>query len=111
MRASRLSRVRMRGLLKMRSIPLDSAAERRTARLIVLSIEPKVRPSAPPAPVPTVAGKLTAKFGLATVRVKGLKPAVGVLPSLAPPTRPTELGKARPVGLPVAEENVVSPPH
>src|SRR3954468_20156003 len=111
MRASRLSKVKIRGLLKMRSMPLVSAAERRTAKLTVLSIEPKVRPSAPPEPVPTVAGRLTAKFGLATVRVKGLKPAVGVLPSLAPPARPTELGKARPVGLPVAAENVVLPPH
>src|SRR4051812_12923618 len=111
MRASRLSRVRMRGLLRMRSIPLDSAAERRTARLMVLSIEPKVRPRAPPDPVPPVAGGLTAKFGFATVRVKGLRPAVGVLPSLAPPAKPIELGNASPVGLPVAEEKVVSPPH
>src|SRR5258708_317700 len=111
MRASRLSRVRMRGLLKIRSMPLDSAADTRTATLIVLSIGPKVRPSAPPDPVPTAAGRLTAKFGLATVRVNGLRPAVGVLPSLAPPTRPIELGNARPVGLPVADENVVSPPH
>src|SRR5580704_13179321 len=95
----------------MRSMPLDSAADKRTDKLIVLSIEPKVRPSAPPAPVPTAAGRLTAKFGFATVRVKGLRPAVGVLPSLAPPTRPIELGNAKPVGLPVAEENVVSPPH
>src|SRR6478735_8825123 len=111
MRASRLSRVSTRGLLKMRSMPLDSAADRRTAKLTVLSIEPKVRPSAPPAPVPTAAGRLTAKFGLATVRVNGLRPAVGVLPSLAPPARPIELGNARPVGLPVAAEKVVSPPH
>src|SRR3954467_4195364 len=107
MRASRLSKVKIRGLLKIRSMPLDSAADRRTARLMVLSIEPKLRPSAPPAPVPTAAGRLTAKFGLATVRVNGLRPAVGVCVSLAPPTMPTELGNARPVGLPVAGENVV----
>src|SRR6478752_9385608 len=105
MRASRLSKVKMRGLLKIRSMPLDSAADRRTARLTVLSIEPNVRPMAPPDPVPTAAGRLTAKFGLATVFVKGLKPAVGVFASLAPPTTPTEFGKARPVGLPVAAEN------
>src|SRR6188768_2618766 len=111
MRASRLSSVKIRGLDKMRSMPFDSAADRRTARLMVLSIDPKVRPRAPPRPVPTAAGRLTAKLGLATVLAKGLKPAVGVLPSLAPPAKPTEFGNARPVGLPVAAEKVASPPH
>src|SRR5690349_22456214 len=101
----------MRGLDRMRSRPLASAAERRTARLIVLSTEPSERPMAPPDPVPTAAGRFTAKFGLATAFVNGLKPAVGVLASLAPPTTPTEFGKARPVGLPVAAEKVPSPPH
>ena len=92
-------------------MPLDSAAESLTARFTVLSIEPKVRPSAPPCPVPTAAGRLTAKFGFATVFENGLRPAVGVCPSLAPPATPTALGKARPIGLPVAGENVASPPH
>src|SRR5687767_6604828 len=101
----------MRGLLRMRSRPVASAADRRTARLRVLSIEPKLRPSAPPCPVPTAAGRLTAKFGLGTALENGLRPAVGVLPSLAPPTTPTEFGNARPVGLPVAAEKVASPPH
>ena len=76
-----------------------------------MSTEPKLKPIAPPDPVPTAAGRFTAKFGLATVFVKGLKPAVGVLASLAPPTTPTEFGNARPVGLPVAAENAASPPH
>ena len=44
----------------------------------MLLIEPNERPSAPPCPVPTVAGRLTAKFGLETVLVKGDRPAVGV---------------------------------
>src|SRR6188508_2418066 len=111
MRATLLSSVNTRGLERMRSIPLDSAAERRTARLMVLSIEPNVRPSAPPVPVPTTAGRFTAKLGFATLLVKGLRPAVGVWESLAPPAMPTALGKASPVGLPVAGENVASPPH
>ena len=34
-------------------MPLDSAAERRTLRLMLLSTEPKDRPRAPPDPVPT----------------------------------------------------------
>src|SRR5258706_3678121 len=101
----------MRGLDKMRSMPLDSAADRRTARLMVLSIEPNVRPIAPPEPVPTVAGKLTAKLGFGTLFVNGERPAVGVFTSLAPPTTPTELGNASPVALPVAGLNVASPPH
>src|SRR3954447_2128130 len=101
----------MRGLERMRKSPLASAAERRTARLIVLSTDPNVRPMAPPDPVPTAAGRFTAKFGLATVLVNGLRPAVGVFASLAPPTTPTEFGKARPVGLPVAAEKAASPPH
>ena len=44
----------------------------------MLSIDPKVRPSAPPWPVPTVAGRLTAKFGLGTWFWSGDRPAVGV---------------------------------
>src|SRR5436190_24096244 len=106
MRASWLSSVRMRGLERMRSIPFDSAAERRRFKLKLLSTEPKVRPMAPPDPVPTAAGRFTAKFGFATVRWNGESPAVGVLPSVAPPTRPTLFGNASPVGLPVADENV-----
>ena len=54
-------------------------------------------------------GFLRASMSMATE--KGLSPAVGVLVSLAPPTTPTELGKARPVGLPVAAEKLASPPH
>ena len=69
----------MRGLEMMRSMPLASAAERRSARLKALLIEPSVRPSAPPAPVPTVAGRLTAKLGLETELVNGERPAVGVV--------------------------------
>src|SRR5688572_27152575 len=111
MRASLLSSVRIRGLDRIRNMPLASAAESRSERLKLLSIEPKVRPSAPPCPAPTAAGRLTAKFGLATVLANGLRPAVGVLLSLAPPTMPTEFGNATPVGLPVAPEKVASPPH
>src|SRR3954462_3315173 len=103
--------VRMRGLEMIRSMPDDSAADRRIPRLPVLLIDPRARPIAPPLPVPTAAGRLTAKFGLATVLVKGERPAVGVWASLAPPATPTAFGKARPVGLPVAGENVASPPH
>src|SRR3954449_9904985 len=111
MRALWLSSVKMRGLERMRRRPLASAADNRTARFTVLSTEPSERPIAPPEPVPTAAGRLTAKFGLATVLANGLKPAVGVFASLAPPTTPTEFGNASPVGLPVAAENVPSPPH
>src|SRR6185436_8942600 len=102
---------RMRGLERIRSMPFDSAADRRKFRLKLLSTEPKVRPIAPPLPVPTAAGRLTAKFGLLTVRVNGERPAVGVLPSVAPPTMPMLFGNAMPVGFPVAAENVASPPH
>src|SRR5690349_20157627 len=101
----------MRGLERMRSMPFDSAAERRGFKLKLLSTDPSESPIAPPLPVPTAAGRLTAKFGLLMVRCNGERPAVGVLPSLAPPARPTLFGNARPVGFPVAAENVASPPH
>src|SRR5260221_10447927 len=111
MRASRLSSVKMRGLDTMRTRPLTSAAERRTLRLKLLSIDPNDKPRAPPCPVPTAAGRLTAKFGVGTVRVKGERPAVGVFPSYAPPAVVTFEGNAMPVGLPVASLKVASPPH
>src|SRR5215471_12087733 len=101
----------MRGLERMRSMPFDSAADRRRFKLKLLSTDPNVSPIAPPLPVPTAAGRFTAKFGLFTVRWKGESPAVGVLPSVAPPTMPMLFGNAMPVGLPVAAENVASPPH
>src|SRR5271154_5972868 len=109
MRALLLSSVRMRGLETMRTIPLDSAAERRRLRLKALLMAPSVMPRAPPCPVPTVAGRLTAKLGFETVLVNGERPAVGVLWSLAPPTTPIDAGKASPVGLPVAGLSVPSP--
>src|ERR1700722_11218868 len=111
MRASLLFKVRMRGEETIRTSPLVSAAVRRRFRLKLLSIDPSAIPSAPPDPVPTAAGRLTAKFGFETELVKGDRPAVGVLPSVAPPAAVTREGNARPVGLPVASLNVVSPPH
>src|SRR5262249_445591 len=109
--ASLLSIVRILGLEMIRSMPEDSAAERRTPRLTVLLIEPSVRPMAPAVPVPTAAGRFTAKFGLATVRSNGERPAVGVCASVAPPAMPIADGNATPVGLPVAGEKLASPPH
>src|SRR5262245_21207082 len=111
MRASRLSSVRTRGLETMRKRPLASAAERRIPTLKLLSIDPSENPIAPPRPVPTAAGKLTAKLGVAIVEVVGERPCVGVCPSYAPPAAVSKFGNATPVGLPVAEENVASPPH
>src|SRR5579872_5704132 len=101
----------MRGALTIRTRPLDSAAERRRFKLSVLSIDPKLMPSEPPDPVPTAAGRLTAKLGIAMVRVNGEIPAVGALLSYAPPATATLFGNAMPVGLPVAGLNVTSPPH
>src|ERR1041385_3538969 len=101
----------MRGLDKIRSMPFDSAAERRRLRLKLLSTDPNVSPIAPPLPAPTAAGKFTAKFGLATVGVNGDRPAVGATPVGDPPTMPMLFGNATPVGFPVAAENVASPPH
>src|SRR5258708_37192196 len=98
MRASLLSIVRMRGLEMMRSMPEDSAAESRTPRFTALLIEPRARPMAPPLPVPTAAGRFTAKLGLATVRSKGDRPAVGVWESVAPPARPTGEGNETAAG-------------
>src|SRR5580658_5462486 len=101
MRASRLSSTRMRGALTIRTRPLDSAADNLRLRLRALSMDPNVMPSAPPAPVPTAAGKFTAKFGMATVCLNGERPAVGALLSYAPPAVEMLEGNAKPVGLPV----------
>src|SRR5258708_21583595 len=111
MRASRLSSTMIRGAVTIRTRPLDSAADKRKARLMVLSIDPKVIPSAPPLPVPTAAGRFTAKFGVGMLRTNGERPAVGVLLSKLPPAAATLDGKAMPVGLPVAGPKVTSPPH
>ena len=61
----------------------------RKARFSVLSIDPNASPSAPPDPVPTAAGKFTAKLGVPTVFANGERPAVGVLLSEAPPAAVT----------------------
>src|SRR5260370_34556562 len=96
MRASLLSMARMRGLEMMRSMPDDSAAERRTPRFTALLIEPKVRPIAPPLPVPTAAGRVTAKFGVATGRSKGERPAGGGCGTGAPPATGPAAGGTTP---------------
>jgi len=83
-------------------MPLVSAAERRIARFTVLLIEPSERPSAPPVPVPTVAGRFTAKFGFGDRARGGERPAVGVVASDAAADEADEDGNAAPVGLPVA---------
>src|SRR5262249_5095947 len=103
--------VKIRGLEMIRSMPLASAAVSLTFKFTELSIAPSVKPIAPPLPVPTTAGRFTAKFGFGTEFWKGDKPAVGVVLSLAPPETPICDGKMRPVGLPVAGLNVPSPPH
>src|SRR3990172_1241946 len=90
----------MRGELMMRNVPVSSIAERRTFRLMLFVTLPKVRPTAPPVPRPTAAGRLTAKFGFATAREMGDRPAVSVLMSVAPPARPTAEGDDRPGGVP-----------
>ena len=78
----------------MRSIPLDSAADSLTFKLKFWLSEPNTRPRAPPTPVPAVAGKLTAKFGLVALppvanRDAGFvdrRPTLPVLPTKrAPP--------------------------
>ena len=102
----------MRGLDRMRSMPLDSAAERRTREVdgVVDRAEGETDRAAGSGADRgrQVDGEVRV---VRPLRVNGLRPAVGVLASLAPPTTPTEFGNARPVGLPVAAENVASPPH
>ena len=83
----------MRGAETILRKPLFSSALSRMLRLTAPPIEPSVMPKAPPAPVPTEAGKLTAKFGDADV------PAL--LSLVEPPAMPTVDGKTIPVGLPV----------
>ena len=58
--ASMLSSVVILGADTMRTLPVFSSAERRRLMLSVPLTEPSVRPSAPPDPVPTGAGRLTA---------------------------------------------------
>src|SRR5262245_60893249 len=101
----------MRGELMMRTSPVVSNADRRTARLKLPARLPSDRPIAPPWPVPAGAGKFTTKFGFGTVDAKGERPAVGVWPSVAPPATVTSDGNTRPVGLPVAELATTLPPH
>ena len=55
-----------------------------------------MKPSAPPVPVPTAAGRLTAKFGVAGDA--GAAAGAGVRAA----RDRTVFGKVRPVGLPVA---------
>ena len=44
----------------------------------MLLIEPRLKPIAPPCPVPTVAGRLTAKFGVVTERKQGAYHSTGL---------------------------------
>src|SRR5215472_2793861 len=84
------------GALMVFTVPFDSAAESRRFRLTAPLAEPNVKPSAPPAPAPTAAGRLTAKFGAPET------PEAEAVPRSEPPVTRTVLGKARPVALPVA---------
>ena len=102
----------MRGFETMRTRPLDSRADRRSARLKVLSIDPSVKPERTAgARCRRRPGKLTAKFGVGTGPVKGDRPAVGRVAVARAAGRRTDDGNASPVGLPVAALKVVSPPH
>ena len=91
--ASMLSMVVMRGEDKMRTVPVDSMAERRRFKLKAPATDPMVRPMALPVARPAGAGMLTTKFGLAPpatpVRTPGTRPDSGELPSSAPPPMPT----------------------
>src|SRR5438309_10715523 len=99
----------MRGALTMRTRPLDSAADKRRFTSRLLSIDPNWKPMAPPTPVPAGAGMFTTKFGMPIDRENGEMPAIGVLPSYAPPAAVTLAGKDAPVALPVAGPNFTSP--
>ena len=87
MSASMLFDVVIFGAEMMRTVPVSSSAESRRFRLKLPSTEPSERPMAPPDPVPTAAGRLTAKSDGVTT------PAVGVRASSAPPAVRTAFGK------------------
>jgi hypothetical protein len=59
--------------------------------------------------VPTGAGKLTAKLGLAAPLPA--RPPSGVVASVAPPASATLYGKTRPVGLAWLASRKLEPPH
>ena len=64
-----------------------------------------MKPSAPPAPAPTAAGRFTAKFGWAET------PVAEATPVSEPPVTRTVLGKVSPVVLPEAGAAWPKPPH
>ena len=109
--ASLLLSIVIFGAEMMRTLPVFSSADSRRLMLKLPSSEPSVRPSAPPAPVPTAAGMLTAKFGERAPDVRAAGRCALVTASVAPPATPTVDGKTRPVALPVAAESMALPPH
>src|SRR5512138_16280 len=82
------------GALMVFTVPLLSAAESRRLRFSAPLADPKVKPRAPPAPAPTAAGRLTAKFGVPET------PVAEAVPRSEPPVTRTVLGKLSPVALP-----------
>src|SRR5262245_40988640 len=92
----RMLRTVILGAEMMRTVPVSSAAESRRLTLTLFETEPNVKPTAPPAPRPVAAGRLTAKFGVVVNR-----PPTGCDGESLPPATPTVLGKTRPVGFPV----------
>src|SRR5919198_274049 len=97
-----LSRVVTLGAEMVFTVPWFSRAERRRLSATAPPAEPKTKPSAPPEPVPTAAGRLTANSGA---------DAVPALPSdVEPPDIAAVYGNTKPVGLPVAGANWAWPP-
>ena len=96
-----------RGDLRRRDdadVPLSSSAERRRLRLKLPPTEPSDRPSAPPCPVPTAAGRLTAKSDGVADDAAGGRLVVGGAAGDADAAREDEPGRvaARGAGVHVA---------